>query len=130
MPERYPQQLEKDLFLQGAVAIQDDLVHNVFLSIKRFQAAGIRFWILTGDKADTAEAIGVVDSPSINAQRAAGVVDPSTPMLRLTKAFFVISSAMESLLDGEPRRRLARGESSPRAHGMGRARRRCLHLGG
>lgn len=46
--------------LQGAVAIQDDLAHDVYYSIKRLQAAGIRFWILTGDKADTAEAIAVI----------------------------------------------------------------------
>ena len=47
--------------LQGAVAIQDDLAHDVYYSIKRLQAAGIRFWILTGDKADTAEAIVVMN---------------------------------------------------------------------
>ena len=54
------ERIEKDMNLQGAVAIQDDLAHDVYYSIKRLQAAGIRFWILTGDKADTAEAIAVI----------------------------------------------------------------------
>lgn len=53
------EQLEQGLTLQGAAAIQDDLVKDVCLSVRRLQAAGIRFWILTGDKPDTAEAIAV-----------------------------------------------------------------------
>ena len=60
LPLSLQERIEKDMNLQGAVAIQDDLVHDVYYSIKRLQAAGIRFWILTGDKADTAEAIAVI----------------------------------------------------------------------
>ena len=44
------------------------------ITIKQFQAAGIHVWILTGDKAITAEAIA----------RSAGLVDSTQPILRLT----------------------------------------------
>lgn len=59
VPAEAQERLEQGLALQGAVAIQDDLVKDVCLSVRRLQAAGIRFWILTGDKPDTAEAIAV-----------------------------------------------------------------------
>jgi P-type E1-E2 ATPase len=52
-------ELEKNLRIEGAVAIQDDLADGVCGSISKIQSAGIHFWILTGDKADTAEAIAV-----------------------------------------------------------------------
>ena len=59
VPRDMHRQLETNLQLHGAVAIQDDLVSDVFISIKKLQTAGVRFWILTGDKADTAEAIAL-----------------------------------------------------------------------
>ncbi|KAK8814717.1 hypothetical protein WA556_006756, partial [Blastocystis sp. ATCC 50177/Nand II] len=76
VPAEAQEQLEQGLTLQGAAAIQDDLVKDVCLSVRRLQATGIRFWILTGDKPDTAEAIAL----------AAGVAEPTTPFLRLTRA--------------------------------------------
>ena len=72
--ESVQRQLENNLLLQGAIAIQDDLVADVMITIKQFQAAGIHVWILTGDKAITAEAIA----------RSAGLVDSNQPILRLT----------------------------------------------
>ena len=74
VPESLQRQLEADQRLEGAIAIQDDLAADVFISIRKLQAAGIRFWILTGDKADTAEAIAF----------AAGVVHPTQHLVRLT----------------------------------------------
>lgn len=74
VPESLQRQLEADQHLEGAIAIQDDLAADVFISIRKLQAAGIRFWILTGDKADTAEAIAF----------AAGVVHPAQRLVRLT----------------------------------------------
>ena len=58
-PIELQEELEKTLHIQGALAIRDSLVPYVYLSIRRLQAAGIRFWILTGDKASTAESIAV-----------------------------------------------------------------------
>lgn len=83
IPNDMQRQLESNLQLQGAVAIQDDLVSDVFISIKKLQTAGIRFWILTGDKADTAEAIALT----------AGVIDPSKDLVRLTAANLVTTSS-------------------------------------
>lgn len=77
-----------NLHLQGAVAIQDDLVSDVFISVKKLQTAGVRFWILTGDKADTAEAIALT----------AGVIDPSQELLRLT-ATNLLTDSSRSLYD-------------------------------
>lgn len=57
--------LERPLQIQGALAIRDNLVPNVYLSIRRLQAAGIRFWILTGDKASTAESIAVRNGTAV-----------------------------------------------------------------
>lgn len=58
-PLSFQERIEQGMVLQGAIAIQDDLVRDVYYSVKKLQTAGIRFWILTGDKADTAKAIGV-----------------------------------------------------------------------
>ena len=88
VPSDMQRQLETNLQLHGAVAIQDDLVSDVFISIKKLQTAGVRFWILTGDKADTAEAIAL----------AAGVIDPSQELVRLTAANLLTSSS-QSLRD-------------------------------
>ena len=88
VPSDMQRQLETNLQLHGAVAIQDDLVSDVFISIKKLQTAGVRFWILTGDKADTAEAIALT----------AGVIDPSQELVRLTAANLLITPS-QSLRD-------------------------------
>ena len=51
-------ELEKDCFLLGATALEDQLQNNVKDDIQQFIEAGINFWMLTGDKMDTAESIG------------------------------------------------------------------------
>ena len=51
-------EIEKDCFLLGATALEDQLQENVDQDIKEFIQAGINFWMLTGDKMDTAESIG------------------------------------------------------------------------
>ena len=50
--------LEKDSFLLGATALEDQLQDGVKDDINQFIEAGINFWMLTGDKMDTAESIG------------------------------------------------------------------------
>jgi len=50
--------LEKDCFLLGATALEDQLQDGVKDDIQQFIEAGINFWMLTGDKMDTAESIG------------------------------------------------------------------------
>ena len=50
--------IEKDLELFGATAIEDKLQQGVPDAIDRFRRAGIKIWMLTGDKRETAINIG------------------------------------------------------------------------
>lgn len=51
-------ELEQDLILVGASAIEDKLQDYVPDTIANLQAAGIKIWVLTGDKMETAINIG------------------------------------------------------------------------
>ena len=50
--------IEKDLTLLGATAIEDKLQDGVPQTIANLQLAGIKVWVLTGDKQETAINIG------------------------------------------------------------------------
>ena len=50
--------IEKDLTLIGATAIEDKLQDGVAQTIANLQLAGIKLWVLTGDKQETAINIG------------------------------------------------------------------------
>jgi magnesium-transporting ATPase (P-type) len=50
--------IEKNLTLIGAIGIEDELQDGVPESIKMLQSAGLNVWMITGDKAETAIAIG------------------------------------------------------------------------
>ena len=50
--------MENDLFLLGATALEDKLQEGVPEVIEDFNNAGIKVWMLTGDKLETAENIG------------------------------------------------------------------------
>ena len=50
--------METDLDLMGATAIEDKLQENVPQTIKFLKDAGIKVWVLTGDKVETAINIG------------------------------------------------------------------------
>ena len=49
--------IEKDFYLLGATAIEDKLQDNVSDVLYSFIGAGIKIWVLTGDKMDTAKSI-------------------------------------------------------------------------
>jgi len=51
-------ELENELFLLGATALEDKLQEGVPETIEDFNNAGIKVWMLTGDKLETAENIG------------------------------------------------------------------------
>lgn len=51
--------IEKDLFLLGATAIEDKLQDGVPETIHVLQEAGIKIWVLTGDRQETAINIGL-----------------------------------------------------------------------
>ena len=56
--EELQELIEIELELLGATAIEDKLQDDVGLAITSFKEAGIKFWVLTGDKIETAINIG------------------------------------------------------------------------
>ena len=52
------EEIENNCYLLGVSALEDQLQDNVKKDIQQFIEAGINFWMLTGDKMDTAESIG------------------------------------------------------------------------
>lgn len=52
------EEMEKDLTLIGATAIEDKLQTDVDTTIQALRNAGIKVWVLTGDKIETAINIG------------------------------------------------------------------------
>ena len=57
--ERAGAQVERDLELGGATAIEDKLQEGVPEAIERLRRAKIKLWMLTGDKRETAMNIGI-----------------------------------------------------------------------
>jgi P-type E1-E2 ATPase len=51
-------EFERDLVLVGATCVEDRLQDNVPETISDLQSAGIKIWMLTGDKLETAKNIG------------------------------------------------------------------------
>uniref|UniRef100_A0A8C5H312 Phospholipid-transporting ATPase n=1 Tax=Gouania willdenowi TaxID=441366 RepID=A0A8C5H312_GOUWI len=56
--EQLYEEIEKDLMLLGATAIEDKLQDGVPQTIEQLSKADIKIWVLTGDKQETAENIG------------------------------------------------------------------------
>ncbi|KAM6217827.1 phospholipid-transporting ATPase IC [Rhynchocyon petersi] len=56
--DRVYEEIEKDLILLGATAIEDRLQDGVPETISKLAKADIKIWVLTGDKKETAENIG------------------------------------------------------------------------
>ncbi|KAL6472709.1 hypothetical protein MHYP_G00188970 [Metynnis hypsauchen] len=52
------EEIEKDLVLIGATAVEDKLQDGVPQTIEQLAKADIKIWVLTGDKQETAENIG------------------------------------------------------------------------
>lgn len=55
---RVAEEIERELELVGSTAIEDKLQDNVAEVISDIRQAGIKFWVLTGDKIETAINIG------------------------------------------------------------------------
>ena len=56
--DRIIKYLESNVILLGITALEDKLQEEVEKDIKKFIDGGINFWMITGDKMDTAESIG------------------------------------------------------------------------
>ncbi|KAF8448709.1 hypothetical protein L210DRAFT_3387838 [Boletus edulis BED1] len=57
--DRAAELIERDMFLLGATAIEDKLQEGVPDTIHTLQEAGIKIWVLTGDRQETAINIGM-----------------------------------------------------------------------
>ncbi|KAK4705641.1 phospholipid-transporting ATPase, partial [Phenoliferia sp. Uapishka_3] len=57
--DKAAEMIERDLFLLGATAIEDKLQEGVPDTIHTLQQAGIKIWVLTGDRQETAINIGL-----------------------------------------------------------------------
>ncbi|KAJ4874592.1 putative phospholipid-transporting ATPase 9 [Raphanus sativus] len=60
--EEVTERVEKDLILLGATAVEDKLQNGVPDCIDKLAQAGIKIWVLTGDKMETAINIGFASS--------------------------------------------------------------------
>lgn len=54
--------IEKDMILQGVTGIEDTLQEGVGTTIEALRHAGVKVWMLTGDKVETAINIGIATS--------------------------------------------------------------------
>jgi len=52
--DQVPDYLECELSMLGVTSVEDLLQENVAQSISDFRQAGIKVWMLTGDKGETA----------------------------------------------------------------------------
>lgn len=75
--------IEKDLILLGATAVEDALQINVKQTITRLIQADIKVWMITGDKLETAENIGLM----------AGIVTPEM------KTFYISDVTKDNFLE-------------------------------
>ncbi|KIJ40687.1 hypothetical protein M422DRAFT_32137 [Sphaerobolus stellatus SS14] len=57
--DKAAEMIERDMFLLGATAIEDKLQEGVPDAIHTMQSAGIKIWVLTGDRQETAINIGL-----------------------------------------------------------------------
>lgn len=58
MIDKCAEEIEVDFLLAGCSAIEDKLQDEVGPTIRDFRKAGIKVWVLTGDKVETAVNIG------------------------------------------------------------------------
>eukprot|EP00826_Nyctotherus_ovalis_P006799 TRINITY_DN1164_c0_g3_i1.p1 TRINITY_DN1164_c0_g3~~TRINITY_DN1164_c0_g3_i1.p1 ORF type:complete len:544 (+),score=128.09 TRINITY_DN1164_c0_g3_i1:117-1748(+) len=78
--EEVAELIEKNLSLLGATAIEDKLQENVGETIEFAKRAGIRFWVLTGDKMETAVNIAF-SSRLLTSSTAQSIINSQDPLL-------------------------------------------------
>jgi magnesium-transporting ATPase (P-type) len=99
--------IEKDLVLLGATAIEDKLQDGVPDTIHTLQQAGIKVWVLTGDRQETAINIGLscrLITESMN------LVGPRLPIGLLSRLFSSLICSLDR--SSSTRRRWSRPKNS------------------
>uniref|UniRef100_A0A8B9KZ83 Phospholipid-transporting ATPase n=1 Tax=Astyanax mexicanus TaxID=7994 RepID=A0A8B9KZ83_ASTMX len=77
MLEEVYEQMEKELTMLGVTAIEDRLQEGVPETISSLRQAGVKVWVLTGDKTETA----------VNVGYACKLMDPDTRLLQVQNVF-------------------------------------------
>ncbi|XP_058087203.1 putative phospholipid-transporting ATPase 9 [Magnolia sinica] len=80
------EKMEKDLILLGATAVEDKLQKGVPECIDKLAQAGIKIWVLTGDKMETAINIGFACSLLRQGMRQIIIILETPDILELEKA--------------------------------------------
>ena len=78
--DKAAEMIEKDMFLLGATAIEDKLQEGVPDAIHTLQLAGIKVWVLTGDRQETAINIGMSCRLITESMNLVRVLLPGTPV--------------------------------------------------
>ncbi|XP_042480914.1 probable phospholipid-transporting ATPase 4 isoform X1 [Macadamia integrifolia] len=91
MLERVSDMMEKDLILVGATAVEDKLQKGVPQCIDKLAQAGLKIWVLTGDKMETAINIGYACSLLRQGMKRICITTMNTDLLAqdAKKAFFL-----------------------------------------
>ncbi|XP_068647334.1 probable phospholipid-transporting ATPase 4 isoform X2 [Aristolochia californica] len=79
--DRVADLMEKDLVLVGATAVEDKLQKGVPQCIDKLAQAGLKIWVLTGDKMETAINIGFACSLLRQGMKQITITTPNTELL-------------------------------------------------
>ncbi|KAL5176247.1 putative phospholipid-transporting ATPase 4 [Glycine soja] len=92
MLERVSDMMEKELILVGATAVEDKLQKGVPQCIDNLAQAGLKIWVLTGDKMETAINIGFACSLLRQGMKQICITTPVTDSVATdVKQFFVLT---------------------------------------
>lgn len=93
--------LEKDLELLGVTGVEDKLQNNVKMTLESLRNAGIRIWMLTGDKVETATNIAISTRLFARNQRYHQVQKLTSPQeARNTLNFLAANTDCALVIDG------------------------------
>ncbi|ODV80892.1 phospholipid-translocating P-type ATPase [Suhomyces tanzawaensis NRRL Y-17324] len=96
------QYLELDLELLGLTGVEDKLQHDVKTSIELLRNAGIKIWMLTGDKVETAKCVSISARLISRGQYVHQITKVSHPELAMNQLEYLkVNKNACLLIDGE-----------------------------
>ncbi|GMH31586.1 hypothetical protein Nepgr_033430 [Nepenthes gracilis] len=108
MMEEVADKFERNLILLGATAVEDKLQHGVPECIDKLSQAGIKLWVLTGDKMETAINIGYACSLLREGMRQIVINSELNGTGTMGKA--IDKSAMDEALKASVRQQISKGK--------------------
>ncbi|KAJ2797489.1 hypothetical protein H4R20_005160, partial [Coemansia guatemalensis] len=98
--EQVTEEMERDLRIAGASAIEDKLQERVPDTIAALRAAGIKIWVLTGDKMETAINIGFAAN-LLTKEMELWTISSSSGAEKIISRFRLIARIMRSMAAAE-----------------------------